>query len=301
MRRPLGTTAIAAFATMFVLQPVWAQRPPPRHPVFGHTLHQGTGFIATPHAFASEGEFFGTGTIVGHDTFDPNNPITFVRAAGGIALGDFIEVGGTVHNRGSYSAFGKIQLVRQRGVFPAIAAGVQNVGNSDIGRFGMEDPFYSDLADQASLYGVATYVVGPGGRNFASWVIVSAGWGSGIFEKDNPAFEEDDGTSGLFGAVAFDFQAAEEAFIRVVTEWDGFDLNLGVVAWLAGLQLTVGVLSADEGDAPVPQLPGDPLPFDPTRTRQGVFYNQAKAFASVTVDARALLKLPWIWTRGEDR
>lgn len=216
-------------------------------------------------------------------------------------MGDFIEVGGTLHNRKTFSGFGKIQLIRQRGIFPAIAAGVQNLSNKAIGRFGMEDGFYGDVIDRASVYGVATYVVGPGGRNFASWVVLSAGWGSGIFEKDNPAFEGDEGTSGLFGSVAFDFQAADEAFIRVVTEWDGFDLNLGVVAWLAGLQLTVGVLSADEGDAPVPQLPGDPLPFDPTRTRQGFFYNQAKAFASVTIDARVLTRLPWIWTRGEDR
>ncbi len=215
-----------------------------------------------------------------------------------MALGDFIEVGGTVINNETYGAFGKIQLVRQRGIFPAIAAGVHNLTNEGVGRFGMEDPFYGDLVDRASVYGVATYVVGPGGRNFASWVILSAGWGSGIFEKDNPAFEGDDGTSGIFGSVAFDFQAGDEAFIRIVTEWDGFDLNIGATAWLAGLELTVGVLSVDEGGAAEAQLAGD---SDPTQTRQGVFYNQAKAFASVTIDARVLPRLPWFWTSGEER
>ncbi len=263
-------------------------------------MHQGSGFIATPHAFVSENALFATGTVVGRDDFDPANPYTYTRGSAGIALARFIEVGGTVHNRGSYSAFGKVQLVKQQGIFPAVAAGIWNLTNSDIGRFGMEDPFYEDVWDAASVFGVVSYVAGPGGRYFPSWVVISAGWGSGIFEKDNPQFEGEDRSGGFFGSVAFDFQAAERAFIRVVGEYDGFDLNVAAVAWLAGVELMVGVLSADEGEAPEPQLPGDPGPFDPTRTRAGHFYNQAKFFATLTLDLRALGAIPWIWGGDEE-
>jgi hypothetical protein len=58
--------------------------------------------------------------------------------------------------------------------------------------------------------------------------------------------------------------------------------------------MTLGVLSLDEGDAPELDY------TDPTTTPKGIFYNQAKAYVSMTLDARVLTRLPWIWTSGEE-
>jgi hypothetical protein len=102
----------------------------------------------------------------------------------------------------------------------------------------------------------------------------------------------------VFGAVSFDFQAGENTFLRFAGEWDGFDLNVSAVAWLSGLEFTLGALSLGKGDAPEELLPGDP--FDPTRAWPGHFYNQIKLFVSVTVDFRALGVIPWVWTTEEE-
>ena len=297
MRRTLGSLAAAVFALVFALQPAWAQRPPPEHPVFGHTLYSTTGMIATPHAFASPTTIFGTGTAIVADRA-PGDPNTAGRLGAGIGLGGWVEAGGTMFDTDQFGLFAKAQLTHQRGIFPAIALGVVNGTTASIGRFGINDAFYDEWYRATSFYAVLTYVAGPGGRGFPSWVVISGGWGSGIFLEDNPQFEGG-GSGGAFGSVAFDFKAGEGAFIRTIAEWDGYDLNIGATAWLEGLELTFGILSIDEGDAPDPLLPGET--FDPTRTEAGVFYNQAKWYASLTLDARVLGKLPWIWTGDEEQ
>jgi len=302
MRRSLGWMAVAASLSLVTGQTAGAQEPPPEYRVFGHTLYQGSGFINTPHAFVNEGAFFASGSLVGADDFDPANPESFTQASAAIALGRVIEVGGTIHDTDTFSGFAKLQMVRQHGPFPAIAAGVQNVTNKDIGRFGFHpDPFYDDFIDRMVIYGVATYVVGPGDTPWPSWVVFSGGWGSGIFEKDNPALDSDDRTGGFFGALALDFQAARNAMLRAALEWDGFDLNVAATAWLGGLELTLGILSADEDDAPDrAALPPGTL-FDPQRdTPQGFFYNQIKPFVSLTLDLRALGEIPWVWGSGDE-
>ena len=145
----LGSTAAAALSLLVVLQPVWAQRPPPKLPVFGHTLHQGTGYIATPHAMVSQGAFYVTATAIApdeHIAFEgaPPGSYTLTRGAIGLALNGWIEVGGTIHRADAYTAFGKLQLIKQQGVFPAIAAGVHNLKLADdIGRYGIEDVYLS--------------------------------------------------------------------------------------------------------------------------------------------------------------
>jgi hypothetical protein len=297
MRRPLGWTAVAVLALLLALQPAWAQRPPPQLPVYGHTLMNGSGFIATPHAFVPKNALFFTATAIPPETPDGDSYVA-TRLSGGLALGGWIEVGGTIGYGDAITLFGKVQLVRQSGVFPAIAFGVKNLTTADIGRYGIEDPFYDDPQDASSLYGVFTYVVGPGRTSFPSFVTISGGWGTGVFMKDNPQIEGSNRTSGVFSTVSFDFQAAEDAYIRVITEWDGFDLNLGATAWLAGLELTAGILSVGKGEAEPVQQPGEP--FDPTRTWTGQFYNQVKPFISLTLDLRALGAIPWVWTKDEE-
>ncbi len=302
MRRLLGFTAAAAFTSVLALQPAWAQRPPPEHPVFGHMLYSGTGAIATPNAFASPSTIFATGSAIVADKA-PDDPSTDARGAAGVGLAGWIEVGGTVYATDRYAAFGKLQLTHQRGVFPAIGVGVTNLTTANIGRFGVQDDFYNDVWESSSLYAVFTYVAGPGGgrgflgTDFISWVVISGGWGSGIYLEDNPQFSGG-GSGGVFGSVAFDFKAGDQAFIRLTTEWDGFDLNLAATAWLSGLELTLGVLSVDEGGALEPLQPGEE--FDPTRTPAGIIYNQAKPFVSMTLDFRVLGKLPWIWTKEKE-
>ena len=295
MRRRLGLMAFAALALVLTVQQVSAQAPPARHPVFGHSLYSGTGFIATPDAFVSEGFLWGSfSMIVADDKGVPTIPSENSRFSGGVALAGWIEVGGMATSTEHYAAFGKLQLVKQRDIFPAIAVGVQNVSNKEMGRFAYFDKAYGKFSDRAAAYAVMTYVVGPGGRSFPSLVVLSFGWGSGTFLTKQDSFEGDEGTGGAFGAVSFDFGAADDAFIRVTTEWDGFDLNLAVSAWLAGLEMSLGVLSLDEGDAP------EPNPADPTAWGPGIFYNQAKAYVSMTLDARVFKRLPWIWKSDED-
>ena len=301
MRRRLGLTVAAALALGITLQPAWAQRPDPELPVFGHTLHQGSGYIATPHAFVSEGALFVTATAIAPDDHiafvgAPPGSYTVTRAAVGLALNGWIEVGGTVHTADAYSFFGKLQMVRQTGVFPALAVGIHNLTTVDLGRYGIEDPFYNDFWEASSIYAVFTYVAGPGDTPFPSFVTITGGWGTGIFGEDNPQIE-DEGSAGLFGAVSLDFQAGNDAFLRFVGEWDGFDINVAAVAWLAGLEFTVGALSIGKGDAPAaPLVPS----ADPTLTFAGQFYNQVKPFVSLTLDFRALGVIPWIWTQDEE-
>jgi hypothetical protein len=116
------------------------------------------------------------------------------------------------------------------------------------------------VQEATSIYGVVTYTVGPGRGDIPAWVMITGGWGSGLFAKKNDALDGE-GTGGLFGSITFDFQAADNAYLRVITEWDGWDLNVGLTAWLAGLELTVGVLSLDEGGSKDPWIRGvHPIP-----------------------------------------
>lgn len=294
MRRSLGLAATLAFTLALVGRPAGAQPPPPEHPTFGHMLIAGTGLIGTPHAMVPKTSLFATFTAVPFDRV-VGNDYTLFSGSAGLTLGRFIEVGATLYHSDAYAAFGKVQLVQQRGIFPSIAGGVLNAGNDGRGRYGIEDDNYDDIDEAISIFGVMSYAVGPGMGRPLSWILFSAGWGTGLFERDNPAFANE-GSGGLFGSAAFDFRAGDRAFIRAILEYDGFDVNIAATAYLAGLELTLGILSVDEGEA---LTPPEIDPADPTRSGRGVFYNQAKGFVSISMDARVLGVLPWIWTTEE--
>jgi hypothetical protein len=303
MRRATGLTAIAAIGLVITALPAWAQRPEPELPVYGHTLMQGSGYIVTPHALVSQSSLYITGTIIAPEGYqpaagDPRDSYTVARLAAGITLAQFLEVGAYGGSKNGPGLFGKLQIIRQTGVWPAIAVGVQNLTYANNGRYGIEDDFYNDPWEATSIFGVFTYVVGPGKTSFPSWVTISGGWGTGLFLENNPQIEDKTRTAGVFGAISFDFQAAERAFLRFIGEWDGFDINLGAMANLSGLELAIGLLSAGRGEAPEGQDPTDP--FDPTKTFAGQYYNQLKPYASLTVDLRALGAIPWIWTKDEE-
>jgi hypothetical protein len=298
MRRRSGLTAAAVLALPLLVQPVWGQRPDPEPPIFGHTLHQGGGYIVVPSANVARSSLFVTGTAISPEGYLGDDYLV-TRLAGGITLAKFLEVGGTIGAVKRFSVFGKLQLVRQRGAFPSLAVGVHQLTTANLGRYGIEDEFYDDIFEASSIYGVFTYVVGPGRGDILSWVTISGGWGTGTFFEDNPQIEGENRSSGVFGAVSFDFQASDNAFLRFAGEWDGFDLNVGATAWLSGLEFTLGVLSLGKGDAPEELQPFEP--FDPTRSWPGHFYNQIKLFVSVTVDFRALGVIPWVWTTEEEQ
>ena len=215
MHRRLGLVAAAALALLFTLQPAHAQLPPPEHPVFGHTLNYGSGIFVTPHAQVPRSSLFGTlSSVVPENSLGSRS--TNANGSAGLTLFQFVEAGVSIYDNDSYGGFGKVQLIKQGGIFPAMSAGVVNITNKDIGRFGIEDSFYSDIENRISFYGVFTYVIGPGGRGFPSWVVVSGGWGSGLFLEDNPLFEGG-GTGGVIGSVAFDFQAAARPLISAAS------------------------------------------------------------------------------------
>jgi hypothetical protein len=305
MRRATGLTAIAVLALVILAEPTWAQRPPPELPTYGHTLMQGSGYITTPHGLVSKSSLFITGSIIAPEGYmpaagDPRDSYSVARISAGLTLAQFLEIGGYFGgvDPGGPGLFGKIQIIRQTGIWPAIALGVQNLTTFDNGRYGIEDRFYNDIQEATTLYGVFTYVVGPGRTSFPSWVTISAGWGTGLFFEDNPQIEEKTRTSGVFGALSLDFQAGEGAYIRVMGEWDGYDLNFGALANLSGLELSMGFLSVGRGDAPEGQDPTDP--FNPELTFAGQYYNQMKPYVSLTVDLRALGAIPWIVTTDEE-
>jgi hypothetical protein len=302
MRRALGLTALAIIVLAGASQPAWAQRPKPTLPVYGHTLMQGSGYIATPHAMVPKSSLFVTGSVIAPEGYQQTatsaiDDYTVTRVAAGISLGGILEVGAYGLSKNGPGLFGKLQLVRQQGVFPAMAVGVQNVTTANNGRYGIEDDYYSDIQKSATIYGVFTYVVGPGRTSFPSFVTISGGWGTGLFFENNPQIDSDNRTSGIFGAISMDFQAGENAYLRFMGEWDGFALNVGALANLAGLELSVGLLSVGEGAVEYP-LPGQAV--DVTQTFPGQFYNQLKPYVSLTVDFRALGVIPWVWTSTDE-
>ena len=171
MRRATGLTAIAVIALVSIAQPAWAQRPPPELPTYGHTLMQGSGYIVTPHGLVSRSSLFITGTVIAPEGFqpaagDPRDSYTVARAAVGLTLANFLEVGAYGGSKNGPGLFGKIQIIRQTGIWPAIALGVQNLSTANNGRYGIEDDFYNDIQEAATLYGVFTYVAGPGKTSF---------------------------------------------------------------------------------------------------------------------------------------
>lgn len=301
MRRRTGSTAVALVILLIAPQMAWSQRPPPQLPVLGHTLMQGSGYVATPHALVAKASLYVAGTAIAPEAHalitGVEDSYTLTRISAGLALGRFIEIGGTVGSPEGFSFFGKLQIAKQSGAFPSLAVGVQNLTTASLGRYGVEDDYYDDVWDATSLYAVFTYVAGPGRTRFPSWVTISGGWGTGLFYEDNPAIEGTDRSAGLFGAVSLDFQAGDDAFLRFMGEWDGFDINVGAMASLSGIEFMVGALSVGKGEREEPD-PDDPLA--PTTSFAGQFYNQIKPFVSLTFDMRALGAVPWIWTKGED-
>lgn len=307
MRRPPSGLAAVAAATLLILAAaqVRAQQTeteklmeinPPKHPVFGHTLMSGSGFVMTPHAFVpGQTTLYASGVaIIAEDA--AGSTMTEARGSVGMGLGRFLEVGVTsLKDLKRYAAFGKLQILQQHGIYPAFAVGASSLTTVDsVGRYGFQDIYRTDnLKDVATFYGVFSYVAGPGHTSFPSWIVISGGWGSGQMLRDLPPLNKDGHSGGIFGSVAFDFQPADGAYLRVVVEHDGFDVNLAAVADLQGLEVMAGVLSADEGGKPTPLVQGEP--FDPQRAGVGFVYNQAKPFVAVTLDARALKHFPWIW------
>lgn len=291
MRRSLALATSVAIVLAAAAQTAQAQRIIPEHPPFGHTLFHGSGYINTPFAMVPRTSLFGTFTAVPVDNGTEEFPLLSV--AGGVTILRFIEVGGTLYEPDEVAVHGKVQLIQQRGIFPSIAGGILNATTADRGRFGIEDSFYDGVEDAASIYGVMTYTIGPSNDTPLSWITVSVGWGSGLFSEDNPAIG-DEGSGGLFGGVGFDFAIGDRAFLRVMGEYDGFDVNVGALAYLAGLEFNVGVLSADEGDRP------DFVATDPTASGPGMLYNQSKFYASISMDARVIPRLPWIFTGEGD-
>ncbi len=299
MRRRMGFAACAVLiALIWTTAPAEAQRPEPEHGVIGHTMMAGTGFIATPYAQVRPG-LFGTAVAIFPSDFQPRSDLapesyTVLRASVGLGLSDWIEAGVTIHGT-AVGAFGKVQVIRQQGFFPGIAGGVQNLVSDGRGRFGIEDPFYDNLKDAATIYGVATYIIGPGGTKIPSWVILSAGFGTGLFSEDNPAIEEDIDLRGVFAAAAFDFMLEEDVFLRFMFEYDGFDINIGAMGWVKGLEVSAGVLSANRNDPPDPP---DPLQVvSPTQSFQGSFYNQLKPYVMIGIDIGSIGGFPWIFKK----
>lgn len=190
-------------------------------------------------------------------------------ADGSITLGllDRVEVGASLQSfndsdKGGnmVGAFGRVAVLQPEDQGIGIAAGARYVqapeydGSSLVhqpnrlgfpdGRFHEGLPDGGDVDDEVStelsLYGVGTAFVR--GMDI-SWLpqhdwTFSAGWGTGLFrdgeEIDFYSFAD---SEGFFGAGSMNLALSETSVLRLMGEWNGFDLNWGAQFDFGGLRI----------------------------------------------------------------
>lgn len=253
-------------------------------PFYGRSLLYGSGMILTPTATVPRATMSIAGTASASFADDVTDGIgTNVNEAGSVTLGLFglIEGGLSVYSPDDAALYGKLMIVHGTEDFPSLAVGVLNVTGKDAGRYGNVDPFYDDLVDRVVGYVVATYTVEPAEEERPIWLEFSAGWGSGFFTKDNPAFTSDLHSSGVFGSLAVDFKIGRDHFLRFMIEHDAWDVNAGAMLMIGGAELSAGLLALG-GTTHVEEAGG----------REE---NMVRPFVALTLDASAIRRWPLIW------
>lgn len=193
-------------------------------------------------------EFFGDGSVT-LGLFD--------RVEVGASLQSFneAELGGNM-----VGAFGRVAFLRPEAEGIGLAAGARYLQAPEFdgsslahqpNRLGFPDArFHEDLPDgqdleddvstELSLYGVATAFVR--GMDI-SWLpqhdwTFSGGWGTGLFrEAEEIDFYSFADSEGFFGGGSVNLALNESSVLRLMGEWNGFDLNWGAQFDFGGLRI----------------------------------------------------------------
>lgn len=276
--RPVLTSMVALF---FLAAPSASAQAP----TFGNTLRYGSGLLDVPVAFVLphmrvQAGYSGFWTNVdrsvlvgaaGEETgFAPGG--RFYHDDGSLAVGIFdrAEMGVSIQSLGSpdsggdmWGIFGRLNLLQPRGQGIAVAVGGRYLTRPDFGdgltrasgRLGFPDRRLvrrfegSDrpMRTRLSLYGVATAQL----RGFdASRIpendlVLSLGWGGGMFRGSSGADFYGDGSNGWFMGASSHWRLGDDAVFLFMAEHNGFDVNVGMRADVSGASVGVHVLGAN--------------------------------------------------------
>lgn len=273
----LGIVCAAVGGGVVTPRPAPAQITPER-PYFGRTILWGSGMIVTPTAAVPPGKVNVSAT--GGTYFTPDGGGT--NPAGVVTLGilGVFEGGVSIYSDEDAAGFAKLQIIRGNPRFPSLAVGVLNLTGRDLGRFGNEDPFYDEFKNRTVGYGVFTYTVEPGEESKPIWLEVSAGWGSGFLSEANPAFDTELWGKGAFASFAFDFKVGRDHFVRLMAEYDSWNVNVGAMVMAGGVEVSGGVLAVDGRHE------------EEARQEERI-----RGYLAVTIDWTAGKRWPLIWKR----
>lgn len=254
-------------------------------PTFGSTLRYGSGLLDVPVAFVLphmnvRAGYSGFWTDVDRSVlvddageemgFAPGGRFYHDDGSFSVGLFDRGEMGVSIQSLGSpdsggdmWGIFGRVNLLEPQGQGIAVAFGGRYLTRQDYGdgvtrasgRLGFPDRRLirrfegSDkpMRTRLSLYGVATAQL----RGFdASRIpendlVLSLGWGGGMFRGSSGADFYGDGSNGWFMGASSHWRLGDDAVLLLMAEHNGFDVNVGARADVSGASVGVHVLGAN--------------------------------------------------------
>ena len=194
----------------------------------------------------------------------------FSDASFALGLFDRIEIGTTLQSFNEpdsggdvWGIFGRAQLVKPQDQGLGLALGARYVTAPDFGdgivyqptRLGISDnrfrKSYAGLRDvntNLSLYGAATIQIQGFDQGFLPDhdITLTGGYGSGMFKDgDELEFYHSIDSGGWFFGSAVHIGVGDSALLTLMSEYDGFDVNLGVQFDVAGIRIGAQYLAAN--------------------------------------------------------
>ena len=215
----------------------------------------------------------GQGATVGIDADGRED--SFGNASVALGLFDRVEVGATLqsfndNDQGGniVGAFGQVALLRPQETGIGFAVGLRYVQAPDFegqtgawqpNRLGFPDDRFvetlrdpgdldGDISTQVTFYGVATAFLR--GMN-VDWLpehdwTFSGGWGQGMFsEGEEVDFYSFADSEGVFGGGSLNLAITETSVLRLMGEWNGFDVNIGAQVDFGGFRIGGHYLGAN--------------------------------------------------------
>lgn len=199
------------------------------------------------------------GQVIGY-----GDPVDKFYSDATLAFGlfDRVELGAVLHSldddgSGTIAGgFGRLALLRPEDQGLGLAVGTRAVTDPDYdpdiehapNRLGIPDPRFrqgygpgsEDVNTNWSHYVVASLML----RGFESdWMpehdfTFSAGWGNGLFKDgDELSFYRFTDSNGWFTGAAAHLALSDNALLNIMSDWNGFDVNLGAQLDIGGLRL----------------------------------------------------------------
>ena len=270
---------------MVALSLVVASSAAAQAPTFGNTLRYGSGLLDVPVAsvlphMRVQAGYSGFWTNVDRSVlvddfgdeagFAPGGRFYHDDGSLSVGLFDRGEMGVSIQSLGApdsggdmWGIFGRVNLLQPRGQGVGVAVGGRYLTRQDFGdgvmrasgRLGFPDRRLvrrfegSDkpMRTRLSLYGVATAQL----RGFdASRIpendlVLSLGWGGGMFRGSSGADFYGDGSNGWFAGASSHWRLGDDAVFLIMAEHNGFDVNVGMRADVSGASVGVHVLGAN--------------------------------------------------------